>query len=159
MRKEDISVRELVKECLAVKGGLAEGNGVAFELDLEDPDALISGDRALLRTAVNNLIDGAVRYNRQGGRVTITHRSELTRESLVVADSGDGIPYEELRSMQELICRGSVPVVDDVEAMDRRLIGLTIVRDVADLHGGRVGVRSVPGEGTAISIHLPRNAA
>jgi signal transduction histidine kinase len=105
------------------------------------------------------MIDASIRRNRPGGKVVVGHRSDTTRETIVVSGSGEGIPYEELRGLQELFSRGSMPDLDEIEGMDNRLIGLNIVRDVADLHGGRVGVRSVPGEGAAFSMHLPRSAA
>ncbi len=153
---ENIPVLELAQECIAAKSALAEERGVSLGLDLGDANARIQGDRALLKAAVGNLIDGAVRDNRPGGRVTLAHRREAERDSIAVVDSG-GIPFDKLRAMQELICRVHPPEADETPGMDGRLVALFIVRDIADLHGGRVGLRSAEGEGSALTLHLPRS--
>jgi signal transduction histidine kinase len=159
MIREEIRIKELIGECLEVKDMEARERDVILEEDLPDPEATLRGDRRLLRTALNNMIDASMRRNRPGGKVIVGHRRDTLRETIVVSDNGMGIPYEELRSLYELFGRGSMSDPDVIEGMDGRLINLTIVRDVADLHGGRVGVRSVPGEGAAFSMHLPRSAA
>lgn len=161
MIREEIRVRELIAECLEVKGTEARERNVLLEEVLADPTAILSGDRRLLRTAIANMIDAAVRRNRPGGKVTVGHSRDNVRETIVVSGGGETIPYEELRDLYDLFSRGNMsdPETDVIEDMDSRLVNLTIVRDVADLHGGRVGVRSVPGEETAFSMHLPRCAA
>ena len=159
MIREEIQIKELIAECLETKGTEARERDVVLEEDITDPAATLRGDRRLLRTAVNNMIDASIKRNRPGGRVVVGHSRDNVRETIVVSGSGEGIPYEELRSLYDLFSRGSMSDPDAIEDMDSRLVNLTIVRDVADLHGGRVGVRSVPGEGAAFSMHLPRCAA
>ena len=156
MKVEAIPVGELVEECLRIKGSLAERGGISLEVDIEDPRAFLHGDRRLLMTAVNNLIDNAMRNNRPGGKIVIAYRQDGTRESIMVSDTGKGIPYDELRSIRDMFCWSGMRSIDELEAVDGELIALSIVRDVADLHGGRVGVRSLEGEGSTFSFHLPR---
>ncbi|MDY6796531.1 MAG: ATP-binding protein [Actinomycetota bacterium] len=156
MKVEAIPVRELVEECLRVKGSLAERSGISLEASIEDPRAFLHGDRRLLMTAVNNLIDNAMRNNRSGGKISIAYRHDGTRESIMVSDTGKGIPYDELRSIKDMFCWSGKRSIDELESVEDELIGLSIVRDVADLHGGRVGVRSLEGEGSTFSFHLPR---
>lgn len=156
MLVEEIDVRELVEECLEVKCSVANERDVTLEAELDDPQATMCGDRRLLRAALTNLIEEAIRHNRPGGRVTIAYQSDHNRESIVVADNGTGIPYEELRDIRDLFCRAGVPGTCDVDEIDAGLLGLSIVKDIADLHGGRVGVRSMEGEGSTFTLHLPR---
>ena len=156
MKVERIPVRELMDECLELKSILAEKYGIALEADLDDGGASLRGDRGLLRAALNNIIDNSIRHNRQGGKITLGYRCDGTRDSIIVSDTSKGIPYDELCSIRDLFCRVGKPGLDENERFESGLIGLTIVRDVADLHGGRVGVRSLEGEGTTYSFHLPR---
>ena len=156
MKVERIPVRELMDECLQVKGIIAEEFGVSLQADLDDPDVCLRGDRRLLRTALSNLIDNAIKHNRPGGKIIIGYHCDNSRESVFVSDTGKGIPYDELCCMRDLFSRAGMSSLNDIENIDGDLIGLTIVKDVADLHGGRVGVRSMEGEGTTFSFHLPR---
>lgn len=153
---EEIAVRELVEECLDTKAGMAREHKVVLEADLEDPGATLRGDRRLLKAAVANLVDMAIKHNRPGGTVVVGHYRHPERESIVVSDDGRGIPYEELRSIRDLFCRAGTPWPYDAEEIDAELLGFSIVKDIADLHGGRVGVRSVEGEGSTFTLHLPR---
>jgi signal transduction histidine kinase len=156
MRVQAIPIRELVDECIDDKGILAEEYGISLHADLADPDASLRGDRRLLKAALSNLIDNAIKHNRPGGKVIIGYRCDNSRESIFVSDTGKGIPYDELCYMRDLFSRARMSGLNEMEQIDGDLIGLTIVRDVADLHGGRVGIRNLEGEGTTFSFHLPR---
>jgi signal transduction histidine kinase len=105
---------------------------------------------------MSNLIDAAIRHSRPGGKVTIGHRSDSMRQSIIVSGNGQGIPYEELRGMRDLFARSSMRAVDGEDEIEPGLIGLSIVRDVVDLHKGRVGVSSLEGSGSTFTLHLPR---
>jgi signal transduction histidine kinase len=156
MRIEEISVSGLLEECREVKQAAAGKRGLSLEASIDDSEATLHGDRRLLRTAVANLIDTSMRYSRRGGKITIGHRRDTMRESIVVADNGTGVPCEELRGMRDLFGRAGGAGVDETEEMDAGMIGLYIVRDIVDLHGGRVGVRSLEGEGSTFALHIPR---
>jgi signal transduction histidine kinase len=153
---EEIMVRELVEECFEAKTVVAREYYVALEADLEDPQATLRGDRRLLRAAVANLVEMAIKGNRPGGKVTIGHRSDAGRDSIEIADNGRGLPHENLRSISDLFCRSSAPGMYDVDEIDAEILGFSIVKDIADLHGGRIGVRSIEGEGSTFTLHLPR---
>lgn len=153
---EEIPVKELMEECLERKGILAEMFGISLEADLDDTEARLWGDRRLLRAALNNLIDVSMRHNRRGGKITLACRRDGKRTSMIVSDNGKGIPYEELCSIRDLFSRVGRPCLEEGEPVPSGLIGLAVVRDVADLHGGRVSVRSLRGEGTSYGFHLPR---
>ncbi len=155
MLLEEIRVKELLEECLDVKGAVAKEHAISLESEFEDAGATLRGDRRLLRTAVTNLVEIAIRHNRPGGKVVVGYHSDPSRESIVISDNGRGLPYEELRSIRDLFCRAAAPGMYDVDEVDAELLGVSIVKDIADLHGGRVGVRSVEGEGSTFTIHLP----
>lgn len=155
MLVEMIEVPGLVGECLEVKGEAARERGVVLEAATLDPQATVRGDRRLLRAAVTNLIETAIRRSRPGARVSVGFHGDPGRGSIVVSDNGRGIAYEELRDIRDLFCSGGAAGMRDIDELDAELLCLSVVKDVADLHGGRVGVRSLEGEGSTFTLHLP----
>ena len=158
MRFERIAVKGLFEECLDSRIVKAEERRITLETFIEDPEATLSGDRRLLRVAVSNLVDMAIRRNKSGGKVVIGYSRDPARESIVITDTGSGIPLERLRSIRDLFCRASTPCEYDVDEADLDLQGLHIVKDIADIHHGRIGVRSMEGEGSTFTLHLPRHS-
>jgi signal transduction histidine kinase len=159
MRTEEIQIRELIEDCIHSRGTMPENSDISLEMDLDDPQAVLRGDRRLLRTAMSNLIHTSIGHAKPGGKVTIGHKRDSMRESIEVSNDGNGIPYEELRSVRDLFSRSSMRTVDDADEIEPALVRLSIVRDVADLHRGRVGVRSMEGCGSTFTLHLPRCCA
>jgi signal transduction histidine kinase len=105
---------------------------------------------------LNNLVENALRYTPEGGRVVVsTGREEVDGcvwATATVADDGVGIPEEELPHVFERFFRGKRPQMSQVPGTG---LGLAIVKEIVDLHGGCVKVRSKVGEGTAFTIYLP----
>jgi two-component system, OmpR family, sensor histidine kinase VicK len=156
MVRDEIMVRSLIEECVEFKHPLADAFGLTLKAEVEDDRASLRGDRRLLRAAISNLIDSAMKRAKRGGCVIVGHSAVRERDSITVSCNGDGFSYEELREMQDLFCRSRMMDVGESAEFDRRLLGLSIARDVADLHSGRIGVRNSEGRGAVLSIHLPR---
>jgi two-component system phosphate regulon sensor histidine kinase PhoR len=152
LQLEEIPLGEIVKECLDSKDILAEEFDVDLEVELDDAQTLISGDRQLLRTALNNLVDNAIKYNHSGGKVVIKGLGDYDHVILQVRDTGIGIPRDELPRIFERFYR-----VDKARSRETggTGLGLSIVKHIADLHGGGVDVTSVEGEGSTFSIRIP----
>ena len=102
---------------------------------------------------LTNLVDNAIKFNRDGGEVSITLTTN-GRDEIIVTDTGEGIPSHHLDRLFERFYR-----VD--RARSRELggtgLGLAIVKHLARSHGGEVTVRSRLGEGTEFIIELPRS--
>jgi signal transduction histidine kinase len=118
-------------------------------------DAEVSADPHRLMQMLTNLIDNAVKFNREGGTVTIEHqRADV--DIIRVIDTGEGIPAQHLDRLFERFYR-----VD--RARSRNLggtgLGLAIVKHLARAHGGDVGVTSRVGEGSQFTIRLPRSSS
>jgi two-component system, OmpR family, phosphate regulon sensor histidine kinase PhoR len=116
-------------------------------------DAEVSADPHRLMQMLTNLIDNAIKFNREGGTVTIDHeRSNV--DIIRVRDTGEGIPTQHLDRLFERFYR-----VD--RARSRNLggtgLGLAIVKHLARAHGGDVSVTSRVGEGSEFTIRLPRS--
>jgi two-component system sensor histidine kinase TctE len=112
--------------------------------------AYVSGSVTLLTALVTNLVDNAIRYTQEGGRVTATCREEGDEVVLEVIDNGPGIPAEARAHVFERFYRGTT----DVEGTG---LGLSIVREIAHSHGGTVALR--PGAehvGLVVTVRLPK---
>src|SRR3712207_3463846 len=113
----------------------------------------VNGDETQLTSMFANLVDNAVKYTPPGGRVEVTGGTDGEEVVISIADTGIGIPEGSLPRIFERFYR-----VDKArsKATGGTGLGLSIVRHVAENHGGRVTVESVPGEGTTFTVRLPR---
>ena len=113
----------------------------------------VSGDETQLTSMFSNLVENAVKYTPPGGRVEVSATSDENEVVVRVSDSGIGIPEEGLSRIFERFYR-----VDKARSKETggTGLGLSIVRHVAENHGGRVAVESALGEGTTLTVYLPR---
>ncbi len=154
LQVEEFRLAELLRECLDSKAKLAEKHGVELRIGPGSEDISTRGDRGLLKTAVDNLVDNAIKYNRAGGKVTVGAHAGAAAGGVTieVEDGGIGIPREELPRVFERFYR-----VDKTRSRETggTGLGLSIVKHIAELHGGSVSVDSIEGEGSTFSIILP----
>lgn len=112
----------------------------------------IIGDPTLLEQAVLVLLDNAIKYNRQGGRVVVRTAAGDGFAILEVSDTGIGIPEEHLPHLGERFYR-----VDKARSREEggTGLGLSIARSTAQAHDGELHISSIPGEGTTVTLTLP----
>jgi two-component system sensor histidine kinase KdpD len=125
------------------KGLTLEAKGV--------PAETIPGDEVKLTWALSNLVANAIRYTPPGGRVEVGTESRDGAAVITVSDTGPGIPAEQ----QERIFERFTQSASAGEAGAAGL-GLAIVRDVVQAHGGRIRLDSAPDKGTRFTLELPR---
>lgn len=115
-------------------------------------DLLVFGDPDWLRQVFLNLIGNAIKYNREGGEVTVSSASDAARLTVTVVDTGLGIAPEHLPRIFERFYR-----VDKARSRDLggTGLGLSIVKHVIEAHGGTVSVTSQINQGSAFSFTLP----
>jgi signal transduction histidine kinase len=149
-----IDLSELVRQTVADALPRAEARGITFEVDVPDT-ARLAGVRADLEAVVKNLVSNAVKYNRDGGSVSLHVTTAGGAHRLVVADTGIGIPAQDHARVFERFYR-----VDTARsrATGGTGLGLSIVRHAVERHGGSVQVSSALGEGTAFTVTLPIEA-
>ncbi|HTV96667.1 MAG TPA: ATP-binding protein [Steroidobacteraceae bacterium] len=140
----------------AAAEGVADAHAVALarhiDLALEAEPAQVQGDRDALRTLVRNLVDNAVRYTPQGGRVRVSTRSGISGATLEIADTGPGIPpADRARALDRFYRRASSP-------QGGSGLGLAIVKAIADRHGARIELDDAPGGGLRVTVGFPRRA-
>lgn len=154
LQVEEFNLAELVRECQDSKGKLAVDYGVRLTFEPGGEDKTLRAERRLLRTALNNLIDNAVKYNHPGGMVRIEagYDQDTPGAVIEVEDNGIGIPREELPRVFERFYR-----IDKARSRETggTGLGLSIVKHIAELHGGTVTVSSVEGEGSTFTIVIP----
>jgi two-component system OmpR family sensor kinase len=110
----------------------------------------IEGDRDLLFIAIQNLISNAVKFSVPGDAVEVRASEDDHWLLLEVADTGTGIPADEIGQVWQELARGRA-----ARSLPGTGIGLALVRVVVTRHGGRVAIRSREGQGTVVSIRLP----
>lgn len=132
----------------------AESRAKGVNLVLDAPDAAIlvrATDQGLARI-FGNLVGNAVKYTPQGGTVTVRVRAEETGAVVTVADTGIGIPEQDLPSLWKEFYRASNARGSEIQGTG---LGLSIVRRLVTGFGGLVGVSSKVGEGTTFTVGLP----
>lgn len=146
-----IEVAPLLQESLAV---FRRENGKhAFRLAVSDPLPVVRADAARVRQVLANLLSNAVKFSPHGGTITVGAQREGAHVMVWVADQGVGIPPEALPKLFGKFFR-----VDNTEArsIGGTGLGLALVKDIIEAHGGRVWVESEPGKGSTFFFTLPR---
>jgi signal transduction histidine kinase len=126
------------------------GPNAQFDLSLDGLPKTIAGDPKLLRWAFSNLLSNAVKYSPEGSRVTVSGTAKDGALKISVEDRGIGIPKGELERVRERFRRGS-----NVGSIPGAGVGLSLVQQILEQHGGRMSLESEAGKGTRISVFLP----
>jgi two-component system, OmpR family, phosphate regulon sensor histidine kinase PhoR len=151
LKPETVRLWPLIEDVVGSLSAAAAGRSVTVR-NLVDPDAEVFADPHRLVQMLTNLIENAIKFNRESGTVSVSYRSE-TRDRIEVADSGEGIPMHHLDRLFERFYR-----VDRARSKEfgGTGLGLAIVKHLAKAHDGEVTVDSRFGEGTRFTIELPR---
>jgi two-component system NtrC family sensor kinase len=150
--KEIINIAILAQEAMVSVEGAAHKSQVNFIGTIDQRMGKVFGDPIRLRQMIGNLLDNAVKYSKQGGKVEFTAHSEDEQVILRVSDTGPGIPRSEQPFLFDRFFRAS-NVPDDVPGTG---LGLSIVKSILDNHNGRIWVESNIGEGTIFTVVLPK---
>jgi PAS domain S-box-containing protein len=131
--------------------------GLSLEVEIPSAPVWIDGDVTRLTQVVGNLLNNSAKFTDPGGRVTLRVREEGGMAVLSVQDSGIGIPPEALARLFEPFSQGETGMVRSTGGLG---LGLSVVRGLIELHGGRVQAGSEgPGRGTVFTIWLPLASA
>ena len=144
---EPVDMAELADECRDVLLNSANSHGVT--LDIEAEPLIVNGSRSLLTELVYNLMDNAIRYNKEGGSVTV----RVTNNKLSVEDTGIDIPEEHRDRVFERFYR-----VDKSRSKQTggTGLGLAIVKSIAERYGAHLSLESEVGKGTKITVEFPK---
>jgi signal transduction histidine kinase len=152
LEKSTVNVAALLEDALLQVSDLAEERGLALSLNLAPGLPRLNADRARLKQVVLNLLDNALKYTPAGGAVTVSARAENGQLVCAIADSGEGIPADDLPYIFEKLYRARRAKGRPVEGSG---LGLTIVQQIVRAHGGNIRVESTLGQGTTFTLSLP----
>ena len=149
----EVDLHAMVEELFEDSELLAQPKHISVELKANAPITIV-GDRVRLRQLFLNLIDNAIKYTPEGGKVTLGVEQQNGSAIFQVEDTGIGIPPEELEKVFDRFYR-----VD--KARSRELggsgLGLSIAKWIAELHRGTIGVKSEVRKGSTFTVTLPIN--
>jgi PAS domain S-box-containing protein len=141
----------LVESVDGMRARAAE-KGLTLRLEPAERVAMVSGDAALLRQVVTNLVDNAIKYTPSGGLVTVGLSVHDEQAVIRVADNGIGIAPDDQVRLFEKFYRVKRRDTIDVQGTG---LGLAIVKSIVERHGGRVWVDSEMGKGSTFHVVLP----
>ena len=148
-RNEHIQLAPMIEEIFTDLASLAEKKEISL---VYDGDGVMTGSDALIYRLLFNLTENAVKYNHPGGRVRVSVTQEPEKLLIRVSDTGCGIPGEYQQSIFQPFFR-----VDKSRSREfgGAGLGLSLVWEIANLHGGRVWVAESSEGGTTIAVELP----
>lgn len=150
LNRESVDLPELIAGELEFFRSQTEIHQLEYRGSREIPPVYADPER--LRQVIQNLLSNAIKYSPEGGRVEVRTGLEGKYVTISVQDEGIGIPPEELPRIFERFSR-----VERAEAtgISGTGLGLTIVKHMVELHGGKVTARSEPGKGSTFTVYLP----
>jgi len=151
MRAGDVDINEVLTEAMA-RAGSAAASPVEFKADLDPRLPIVVGDRDRLIQVVSNLVNNAIKYSPDGGTVTLSTRSEGGYALVSVTDTGLGIPPDEIGHVFERFRRVRSGAAQSIPGTG---LGLTIVKQIVEMHGGKIWVESAVGHGSAFHFTVP----
>jgi two-component system OmpR family sensor kinase len=148
---ESVDLVSIATELIASEAGRLQERGLVADIQAEAGPLTVPGVESSLRRMVSALVDNAIGHSRPGGRITLTiaatKRGRMVE--LVVADDGVGLDPAHYRTIFERFARGTAG------EGERHGIGLSLAREVAESHGGTIGVTGQLGKGARFTVRLP----
>jgi PAS domain S-box-containing protein len=152
LERQRVDLHEIIARVAKLFGLQARERGIRLETRAPDAGLGVVGDATKLTWALSNLIANALRYTPAGGRVGVEASSDPGRVLVTVTDSGPGIPREQRERIFEPFVQGA-----EVGEAGAAGLGLSIVRDIVQAHGGRIHLESEVGRGSRFTLELPRS--
>jgi len=156
LKMETIPVYELIGDCIDFLKESAQKKMISISRNEVLPSLAVYGDRHFLEQVLINLLDNAVKYTSEDGKVEILVTEKENKEILfLIKDDGIGIPKEELHRIFERFYRVDKGRSKDLGGTG---LGLSIVKHIIQAHHGRIWAESQPGKGSSFYFTLPHDA-
>jgi signal transduction histidine kinase/ActR/RegA family two-component response regulator len=150
---EPVLIRPIVEETSQLMAPLAAERSIQIIAACEHPALAVQADRQRVSQVLVNLISNAIKYNHRGGTVTMTCREDSTSHaSITVSDTGPGISPENI----ERIFVPFERLGAEQTTTEGTGIGLPLARSLTEAMGGQLTASSIPGQGSAFTLSLPR---
>jgi cell cycle sensor histidine kinase DivJ len=154
---ESFSVRDLTESCRSILLLKAQELGISLETAISHDMPPIIADKRACRQIYLNLMSNALKFTKRGGHVVIGARQEKYGVALFVSDDGVGVAREDVPRLGEAFFQSTAgkPSKDYERTYEGTGLGLSVVKGLAQLHGGRMEVDSLVGHGTTVTVLLP----
>ena len=150
IQRVEVDLADKARACISLIRPLADTAGVEIKCDLAPAPAV--GDVDCLGQVITNLLTNAIHYNKDGGSIRVSTRTEEKAAIVMIADTGIGISTEDLPHIFERFYRADK---SRARSNGRSGLGLAICKTIVDAHGGTIEVSSEVGVGTAFTVRLP----
>ena len=155
LRKDDVRLDALFEDMQAECSAEAKEKGTSLEFNLPPKLPVIKGDRDKLTLALHNILNNAIKYTPQGGRITVNVDVENDEVTVDIVDNGIGISEEDMVRIFARFGRANDPRVAEITGSG---LGLSLAREIVRLHGGEIRVESQLDKGSTFSVRLPMHA-
>jgi two-component system CheB/CheR fusion protein len=157
LQRQRLELRDCLEKALEAAKATIEERGHRLDVDFTSEPLPVEGDDVRLVQIIQNLLDNAAKYTPEPGRIRVSSRRDGAEAVLAIADTGVGLAPEMLDSVFDTFVRGISAPHHGSSGLG---LGLTLVRRLTELHGGRVAVRSEGrGRGSEFTVRLPLAAA
>ncbi len=149
---EEVPLEPFLREKCAGGEILARSKSIVIETALPAELPAVRLDRSRMAQVIDNLVSNAVKYSHPGTKITVAAAATGGEAEIRVRDEGQGIPLEEQEKLFKHFGKTSVKATAGERSIG---LGLAIIKNIVDAHGGRIRVESRPGEGSTFIVTLP----
>ena len=155
LAEDEVDLAALCAEAADEAGELAGKEGIDLIREIEQSVGVVTGDRRRLAQALGNLIKNALLYTDQGGRVLLRAEGDRGEARIIVSDNGRGIAKADQARVFDRFSRTAEGRAGGEAAIG---LGLPLAKQFVEAHGGTIALVSRRGEGTTVTVALPRTA-
>jgi len=152
---EMVMIGDVIKDALYSLKDLSEKNGISLELEKETGGPVVVGSTTMLKELIFNIIENAIVFGKQGGRVSVQIDDKREEWQISVSDDGPGIAADELENVFKSFYQVEEHVTRSHEGLG---LGLALAKHITELHGGSIWLESEIGEGATCFVRLPKAA-
>lgn len=153
--KETLITRQIVGECEKILAERACSNGIDLAIEVPENLPLIYADKRALMQILLNLLSNAIKFTPKDGKITVSAKASERNITLIVADTGKGIPPDRLSTLFGAFKGANI---DPFLSKDGWGLGLSIVKSLVELHDGKLEIESTVGTGTTVTVTFPSEA-
>jgi len=149
--REAADIAGVINRVLSALGPVADKKGIKLKTDIDNELGELRGDESRIQSVVTNLVDNAIKFTPEQGRVCVSVQQQSEELVIRVSDTGMGIPEDALPKIFDRFYR----VYRPGKQIQGTGLGLAIVKKIVAMHGGRIEVASQPNQGTTFTVTLP----